>query len=108
MDVTGFFNGVAATNTEARVAEVIDRGWPFGANAAKKDGAGKAAAAKKAAPKMNFTTCTMYEISGDPEAQSEFGNDEIFTPKVNKRAKLADGVISAHVKPLSLSVFVVE
>ena len=50
----------------------------------------------------------MYEISGDPEAQSEFGNDEIFTPKVNKRAKLADGVISAHVKPLSLSVFVVE
>ena len=105
LDVTGLFNGVAATNTEARVAEVIDRGWPFGAGADKKE---KPAAVKKAAPKMNFTTCTMYEISGDPEAQSEFGNDELFTPKINKRAKMADGVVSAHVKPLSLSVFVVE
>ena len=71
---------------------------------------------KKAAPAgkvsfaklSGFTKCTMYEISGDPEAQSSFGNDEIFAPALNKRAKLADGVVTAPIKPLSLNLIVLE
>ena len=39
----------------------------------------------------------------DPDSYSTYALATKFTPKVNKRAKLADGVISAHVKPLSLN-----
>lgn len=104
LDVTGFFNDASAFPAVPKVAEVVDSGWPFGAKP-------KAAAPVKkvVAPKLTgFSACTMYEISGDPEAQSEFGNDEIFSPKINKRAKLADGVVTAHIKPLSLNMFVLE
>ncbi len=110
LDVTGFGSGVAAAPVEARIAEVIEPAWPFGAAPAKgKDPkASSAAKAESFAKLSGFSSCTMYEISGDPEAQSEFGNDEIFAPFVNKRAKLADGIVTAHIKPLSLSLIVLE
>ena len=55
-----------------------------------------------------LSKCTHYEITGDIEAVSSFGDDEKFAPVRNKSAKLADGIVSAKVKPLSFNVFVLE
>ena len=108
LDVTGFGNEASATPTLASIAEVVEPAWPFGgADKAAKKVASKPE--KVSFPKLTgFSKCTHYEISGDPEAQSVFGNDEIFAPAVNKRTKLADGEVKAHVKPLSLNVIVLE
>ena len=108
--MTGFCGGVAAAPAEARIAEVIEPAWPFGAAPAKGKAAKEASGTKAESfgKLAGFTSCTMYEIAGDPEAQSEFGNDELFAPSVNRRAKFADGVVTAHIKPLSLSLIVLE
>ena len=106
LDVTGFGNGLAAAPTVASVAEVVEPAWPFGGN---KEPKKVAPVARATYEKLaGFTKCTHYEISGDSEAQSEYGNDAIFTPAVNKRTKLADGAVKGHIKPLSFNVFVLE
>ena len=85
----------------------MEPAWPFGGN--NKEPKKAPAAGKVTFDKLaGFSSCRMFEISGDPEAQSEFGNDEIFAPSVNKRAKLADGIVTAHIKPLSLNLIVLE